>query len=70
MREFLCRTGQFPSMPESMVRGMLQRSAGLQVSHKGVGGEGNDTDIVVDKEDVMRFKEGQNRDHLMGVPFF
>ena len=30
----------------------------------------NDTDLVVDKEDVIRFKEGQNRDHLMGVPFF
>ena len=32
--------------------------------------EENDADLIVDKEDAMRFKEGQNGDHLMGIPFF
>ena len=55
LREFLCRSGKFPSMPESVVRGMLQRGSGIQVPNQRVGGGGK----------RRRSNRGQRRRHAV-----
>ena len=70
MRDFCVGRENFPPYQKAWCGVCYKEAPGYKFPIRELEEKENDTDIVVDKEDDMRFKEGKNGDHLMGIPFF